>query len=346
MASDIVVSVLFTENSGEPATGLLLADIDVTVFRRRKSDGTVQTVLTAVNPTEEVGGGIYTRAVASADVADWDYFAFAEYTGVTTLDVNFSLQADDGQLTEEEIWNYTTRTLTSFGTLVADIWTNATRTLTSFGTLVSDIWSNATRTLTSFGTLVADIWSNATRTLTSFGTLVADIWTNATRTLTSFGTLVADIWAHTPRTLTQSAAQVAAGIEGSDITILRGDRMSVSITGLGDVSSYVSLDFTVKEEKQEVDDDAIIRIRLNLSGSDDGLLRFNRAAVIDSTKGSITIDNAGNGDITVELEADLTDDLALDTGLYYDVQMITATTVLTLTDARLAVAADVTRAVV
>jgi len=32
---------------------------------------------------------------------------------------------------------------------------------------VSDIWSNTTRTLTSFGSLIADIWAYVTRTLTS-----------------------------------------------------------------------------------------------------------------------------------------------------------------------------------
>lgn len=36
------------------------------------------------------------------------------------------------------------------------------------------VWLSAARTLTSFGTLVADIWAAATRTLTSFGTLTAD----------------------------------------------------------------------------------------------------------------------------------------------------------------------------
>jgi len=52
----------------------------------------------------------------------------------------------------------------------ADVWAVGTRTLTSFGTLVADIasavWSAGTRTLTGFGTLVADIWSSVTRSLT------------------------------------------------------------------------------------------------------------------------------------------------------------------------------------
>ena len=102
----------------------------------------------------------------------------------------------------QKIWEYSSRTLTGFGTLVSDIWSNSTRTLTSFGTLVSDIWANSTRSLTTFGTLVSDVWGNSTRTLTSFGTLASDVWSNSTRSLTTFGTLVSDIWANSARSLT------------------------------------------------------------------------------------------------------------------------------------------------
>ena len=53
------------------------------------------------------------------------------------------------------------------------------------------VWASGTRTLTSFGTLVADtaaaVWASGTRTLTSFGTLVADtvaaVWSATTRRL-------------------------------------------------------------------------------------------------------------------------------------------------------------------
>lgn len=170
-------------------------------------------------------------------------------------------------------------------------------------------------------------------------------WVDGVLSVYTVDDLVTAVWAASTRTLTQSAAQVAAGIDGADITITRGDTMSIAITGLGSVAAYVSLDFTVKEEKQETDDDAIIRIRLNLSGSDDGLLRFNRAAAADASKGSITIDNAANGDITITLAADVTDDLLAEAGLYYDVQLITVSTVLTMTEGRFTVSPDVLRAV-
>jgi hypothetical protein len=59
-------------------------------------------------------------------------------------------------LTAQNVWEYTARTLTSFGTIVSDIWSAATRTLTSFGTLVSDIWSNTTRTLSAATNITSD----------------------------------------------------------------------------------------------------------------------------------------------------------------------------------------------
>jgi hypothetical protein len=78
------------------------------------------------------------------------------------------------------IWGYTSRTLTSFGSLVADVatsvWSSPTRDLTTFGTLVTDVWANTTRTVTGGTTsssnmlAASDVWSYGTRNLTD-GTL-------------------------------------------------------------------------------------------------------------------------------------------------------------------------------
>lgn len=42
-------------------------------------------------------------------------------------------------LTAQQVWEYGTRTLSSFGTLVADLWAYTTRTLTSFGTIAGAV---------------------------------------------------------------------------------------------------------------------------------------------------------------------------------------------------------------
>jgi len=153
------------------------------------------------------------------------------------------------------------------------------------------------------------------------------------------------VWDNVVRTLTQSAAAVTAAVSGSDITITRGDTLSAALTGLGNISSYVSLDFTVKTNKADADSAAILRIRKNLSGTGDGLLTINGAAAVTASKGSITVNNATLGNITIALAADQSALLEPHGGLYYDVQMITATATTTMTQAECDVSGDVTRAV-
>ena len=155
------------------------------------------------------------------------------------------------------------------------------------------------------------------------------------------------VWANATRTLTQAAAQVQDAVEGATITILRGDTLSASLTGLGSLAGYVSLDFTVKAKPEDdADTAAIIRIRLNASGTGDGLLRLNGAEADTPGNGSITIDDADLGNITITLAAAETDDLIPRRNLFYDVQMISAS-VSTLTDGtcHIVAAGDVTRAV-
>ena len=144
--------------------------------------------------------------------------------------------------------------------------------------------------------------------------------------------------------LDTSSITVVSAVEGSTITILRGDTFSVSLTDTGDLTGYVSIDFTVKSDKLQTDDEATIRIRKNASGVGDGLLRLNGTAHTTGTDGSITINDAPTGDITIMLKATVTDDLVPGTYVY-DIQLIEAAEVTTLTTGTLIVSADVTRLV-
>lgn len=51
--------------------------------------------------------------------------------------------------------------------------------------IATAVWSHSSRTLSSFGTLVTDIWNSSTRTLSSFGSLVSNIWNHSDRNLTT-----------------------------------------------------------------------------------------------------------------------------------------------------------------
>lgn len=84
------------------------------------------------------------------------------------------------------IWAALTSGLTTVGSVGKLLVDNVNATISSRSTLTAtDVWSHATRTLTSFGTLVADVWSYATRTLTLSPLNASDVWTYATRELTS-----------------------------------------------------------------------------------------------------------------------------------------------------------------
>ena len=142
-----------------------------------------------------------------------------------------------------------------------------------------------------------------------------------------------------------SSVSFVTSVVGSTITILRGDTWDdAHLLNLGDLTQYVSIDFMIKRSASELDADAIIHIRKNASGLTDGLLRLNGAAHTTGTDGSITIDDAPTGDVTIMLKANITDDLTPGTYVY-DIQLIEASEVSTLTTGTLVVTGDVTRLV-
>ena len=145
--------------------------------------------------------------------------------------------------------------------------------------------------------------------------------------------------------LDTSAVTVVAVVNGSTITIQRGDTLSAAIINLGSLAGYVSIDFTVKSGVARLDDEAVIRIRKNASGLNDGLLRLNGEPHTESADGSIAIDNEATGNITITLKAGATADLVPGAHIY-DLQLITAAKVATLISGTLYVVPDVTRLVV
>ena len=151
--------------------------------------------------------------------------------------------------------------------------------------------------------------------------------------------LGAEVWTYSPRTLTATAAQVAAAVSGSDLTIHRGDTFSASLTGLGDIQSRTQLYWTVKESVNQADTRAAVQVE------EDAGLVYLRGAAGTANQGDITVTNAATGAITLTLAAAASAELTPGT-YYYDVQQVTAAGVETLTAGALTVVADVTRAVV
>lgn len=141
------------------------------------------------------------------------------------------------------------------------------------------------------------------------------------------------------RTLTTATSPVTT-LTGSNINIVRGDTLDLDIAGLGDISGRDNLFFTVKVSLEDDDTESIIQI-----DEDNGLLYLEGAAAAVAANGSITVTDAAAGDITIVLAAAESDDLTPRGGLYYDIQMISGTTVQTLSMAGARISGDVTRVI-
>jgi hypothetical protein len=135
------------------------------------------------------------------------------------------------------------------------------------------------------------------------------------------GATPATFWGYTGpggRTLTQSMIAILSSmIEGSAITITRGDNVSVAITGLGSLAGRTGLWFTVKA-RPATDTDLQAKIQAT---EDDGLIRLNGAAADDSADGAIAVDDEDNGDITITLSAAASAQLATGVSWRWDVQV-------------------------
>lgn len=160
------------------------------------------------------------------------------------------------------------------------------------------------------------------------------------------GSTAAQIWAHTPRTLTQTAAEATSVLSGSRVTIQRGDTLSLSLTDLGTITSYQKIWFTVKPlTGAGADSDSTLQV-MDASGTGaDGLLYVNGGTPTSSSNGSITVDDAADGDITITVAAAETAKLSTGTNFKYDVQVKKSDgSIQTLTSGGCTINADVTKA--
>jgi len=113
--TDLTVAVTFTKNSGQPATGLALADIDLYLTRQDRTTGATTVIWDGTqNPTvEQTNVGVYVRIYASADLDKYNYFASANYTGLDTLDqdwINGGTGVDTVPLGTAIEWQYQVQT--------------------------------------------------------------------------------------------------------------------------------------------------------------------------------------------------------------------------------------------
>jgi hypothetical protein len=108
--------------------------------------------------------------------------------------------------------------------------------------------------------------------------------------------LAAAVWAYATRTLTQSAASVTAAVTGSSVTVYRGTRWSIALTGLPTNTGYTAIILSVKRRESDADSAAIFQVRTTT-----GLTAFAGAPTVTAGQAAITVNSSTA--ITVTCEA-------------------------------------------
>lgn len=133
----------------------------------------------------------------------------------------------------------------------------------------------------------------------------------------------------------QTPAAVAAG---AAITVRRGDSLSIAITGLGDISNASRIWFSAKKTYAQVDGSAQLMVE-----NPGGLQTVVGRNPTTGETATLIVDDPIAGDITVEVSAAASEDLAVFTGVY-DVQVLRSTgKINTLATGSFTVSDDVTR---
>jgi len=138
-------------------------------------------------------------------------------------------------------------------------------------------------------------------------------------------------------------AATATVSSGTTINVYRGTTWIITIEGLGNISAYDTIFFTVKGSPDDSDADAVLKVYNDASG----LLIWNKATAT-AAQGKIVVDDATAGDITITIQEEATVSAILRTGLTYDVKGIddNGSVVMLSAGGQFNVLGDVTRAIV
>ena len=195
---------------------------------------------------------------------------------------------------------------------------------------------------TAGGTAAASVYDISATNAESC--LIANTFYDLDKSVGNVSTPQDRVWQRGGRTISMSAVQISAGLVGSILSILRGDTLTIVITGLGDLTGWDEIFFTVKQSVEDADSSSTLQVSKKLAGSD-GLEIVDGDSTVTSGNGSITIDDVTDGDITIVVKAVETAKLPVFTGGIYDIQKedFADDGVLTLTSSTANVIADVTR---
>ena len=113
---------------------------------------------------------------------------------------------------------------------------------------------------------------------------------------TSVSGVAAAVWSYATRTLTTPGATDADDTTTTAISRRRGDRWTINLTGLGDISTRTKLWFTLKASATDTDADAWIQITESA-----GLIAVYGGGSITAGNASITVTDAATGALTISV---------------------------------------------
>lgn len=162
------------------------------------------------------------------------------------------------------------------------------------------IWANATRTLTSFGTLVADIWTYATRTLTSGGgatveEIIDGILAILTADVTDTGTFFKFIKDKLALITTSTSINVDSPVNAGMLTITKAVSLDSGPLDVTVPAGWTKCYVTGKKDKDDPDTAALFQlVESNPGAGGDGLLYLNGAAAQAANLGNLIVDEDNN----------------------------------------------------
>lgn len=306
---DILLYAPYTNSSttlGE--TGLTPT---TTIWKVLKVSPYTKTEIVSAQTMTELGRGLYYYPVSNVDLSTYDYPGVALTTSTDVVDVEVHMLRWDGS----EQWS------TELARITANVATETKQDI--IDGVVDAILSDTNAILIDTGTTIpADLtlikgsaFSTTTDSLEAIRDRGDVAWvTGGSSTLT-----VGEIWEYSSRTLTMSAEEILEIQSGTNISVLRGDTLSIPITGLGSLASRTKLYFTVRKVKSLDDDASEIQIEeaanlLYIGGS-------SPSTPISATDGTLTVNDETDGDITVLLKPIASTALGAHE-YFYDVQLV------------------------
>jgi len=186
--------------------------------------------------------------------------------------------------------------------------------------------------------LLSDGVTLADNAITS-GTVAADAVTEIQSGLALETTLTA-VKSKTDLITTGTVITVTSPVSGSTITAIRGDTLVAVLEGIGELTGYQNLWFTVKDDEADPDSASLIQIDTTT-----GLHYINGAAASVPGNGALEVNDEASGDVTITLEAVETAKLS-PRSYHYDIQVLDSTgAISTLITGTFNVSPDYTRSI-